>query len=170
MGPPPPRRREPAGAIAALRAVAPSHIKDGALVKCLRLRDPERMKRTIQGWWAAPAQWWRRLPASETDPISLEPLRSLRKAPFVLVEADGHEYRFDGRCLAAYLVSSNVFVNPLNRRPLTASACEALDAHLVSQGLGEAKVARALALSGDVDAARERERAALRAESGAGKG
>ena len=139
-------------AIAHLRAVAPVHVSNAALASCLATRDPATMKATIKGWWRTAEkkkrEWWKSLPASETDPISLEPLKKLRKAPFVLKE-DGHDYRFDGRVLAAYLVSSSVFENPLTRRPLTPANCEALDAHLVAHALGEARVARALELAGD---------------------
>ena len=157
-------------AIATLKTVAPPHVSNAALASCLATRDPATMKATIKGWWRTAEkrkqEWWKSLPASETDPISLEPLKKLRKAPFVLKE-NGHDYRFDGRVLAAYLVSSNVFENPLTRRPLTPANCEALDAHLVTHALGEARVARALELAGDEDAARARERDALRAESAA---
>ena len=87
-------------------------------------------------------KWWHSLPSSEQDPISLEPLRRLRIEPFVVNE-DGHEYRFDGRALAAYLVSSQQFLNPLTRRELDLEACARLDAHLDANGCRSQSVARA---------------------------
>ena len=110
-------------------------------------------------------QWWRELAASETDPISLEPLNRLRVEPFEIDE-DGHKMLFDARVLAAYLVSSNVFANPLTRRPLRRETCASLDAHLEKHGRAkDATVARALDLSRDDDAQRRLQSERLRAES-----
>ena len=88
--------------------------------------------------------WWRRLAAA--DPITLEPLRSLRHPPFMLQAdlslrhpTDG-DY-FDGRTIATYLVSTGNFVHPVSRRALTLDECSALDAHLVKHKLAEAIVA-----------------------------
>eukprot|EP00629_Pelagomonadales_sp_RCC1024_P006754 CAMPEP_0119268234 /NCGR_PEP_ID=MMETSP1329-20130426/6084_1 /TAXON_ID=114041 /ORGANISM="Genus nov. species nov., Strain RCC1024" /LENGTH=234 /DNA_ID=CAMNT_0007268197 /DNA_START=210 /DNA_END=911 /DNA_ORIENTATION=+ len=157
----------PKDAVAALRAVSPAAVKDDAIAAALRTGDPKEIKKRVKRWWATEkkkSQWWRSLPASEQDPISLEPLRGLAQAPFELEEG-GHKYRFDARVLAAYLVSSNVFANPLTRRPLDAAACARLDGHLAAHGLEARNVARALELSKDSTAARERERANLRNEA-----
>ena len=73
---------------------------------------------------------------------------------------------FDARVLAAYLVSSNVFANPLTRRPLRRETCASLDAHLEKHGRAkDATVARALDLSRDDDAQRRLQSERLRAES-----
>ena len=106
-------------------------------------------------------KWWHALPVSEQDPISLEPLRRLRVEPFVIKE-DGHDYRFDGRVLAAYLVSSQQFVNPLTRRELDLEICAKLDRHLDSTKCRAQSVARAWELR-QQGASGERER--LRTEA-----
>ena len=58
--------------------------------------------------------WWRRL--TECDPISLEPLKSLRFPPFELGTDESHATYFDGRILANYLVSTGSFLHPISRR------------------------------------------------------
>ena len=147
----------PPAAIAALRRIAPAHVPDAALVALAKGGDAQKAKAEVTRWWreAAPTrkgQWWRELAASETDPISLEPLNRLRVEPFEIDE-DGHKMLFDARVLAAYLVSSNVFANPLTRRPLRRETCASLDAHLEKHGRAkDATVARALDLSRDDDA------------------
>lgn len=93
-----------------------------------------------------PRRWWQRLPATETDPITLEPLRKLKIEPFTL-EEESHAYRFDGQMLAAFLVSSEQFVNPLTRRELELADCVRLDAHLAANGVKRQSVARAWELS-----------------------
>ena len=147
----------PPAAIAALRRIAPAHVPDAALAALAKGGDAQKAKAEVTRWWreAAPTrkgQWWRELAASETDPISLEPLNRLRVEPFEIDE-DGHKMLFDARVLAAYLVSSNVFANPLTRRPLRRETCASLDAHLEKHGRAkDATVARALDLSRDDDA------------------
>lgn len=94
----------------------------------------------------AAKKWWHSLPWSEQDPISLEPLRRCKHEPFTLVE-EAHHYRFDPQVLAAYLISSSVFVNPLTRRPLDLSDCVRLDSHLAVAGALRQSVARAWELS-----------------------
>ncbi|KAJ8606327.1 hypothetical protein CTAYLR_010376 [Chrysophaeum taylorii] len=73
-------------------------------------------------------RWWRKL--DDVDPITLEPISQLRCAPFKL----GSHY-FDGKALAAYVVASGSFVNPLTREALSRENCEALDAHIERAGL-----------------------------------
>ena len=160
----------PPAAIAALRRIAPAHVPDAALAALAKGGDAQKAKAEVTRWWreAAPTrkgQWWRELAASETDPISLEPLNRLRVEPFEIDE-DGHKMLFDARVLAAYLVSSNVFANPLTRRPLRRETCASLDAHLEKHGRAkDATVARALDLSRDDDAQRRLQSERLRAES-----
>mgnify|MGYP002819719863 CR=1 FL=1 len=156
----------PPAALAALRTIVPEHVPDAALTALAKSGDAKHAKAKVRKWWRdaeakdakAPAtkngQWWRKLAASETDPISLEPLNRLRMEPFELDE-EGHKMLFDARVLAAYLVSSNVFANPLTRRELTRETCALLDAHLAKHGRKQdATVARALDLSQDDDAQR----------------
>ena len=124
----------PPAAIAALRRIAPAHVPDAALAALAKGGDAQKAKAEVTRWWREAAaratgaptrskgQWWRELAASETDPISLEPLNRLRVEPFEIDE-DGHKMLFDARVLAAYLVSSNVFANPLTRRPLRRETC-----------------------------------------------
>lgn len=104
----------------------------------------------------AAKKWWQSLPWSEQDPISLEPLRRCKIEPFSL-EEDAHHYRFDPQVLAAYLISSSVFVNPLTRRPLDLSDCVRLDSHLAAAGALRQSVARAWELSREAPTG-ERER------------
>lgn len=167
----------PPAALAALRKIVPAHVPDAALVALAKSGDAKHAKAKVRKWWRdaeakdakAPAtkkgQWWRKLAASATDPISLEPLNRLRMEPFELDE-EGHKMLFDARVLAAYLVSSNVFANPLTRRELTRETCALLDAHLAKHGRKQdATVARALDLSQDDDAQRRLQSERLRAES-----
>lgn len=166
----------PPAAIAALRRIAPAHVPDAALAALAKGGDAQKAKAEVTRWWREAAaratgaptrkgQWWRELAASETDPISLEPLNRLRVEPFEIDE-DGHKMLFDARVLAAYLVSSNVFANPLTRRPLRRETCASLDAHLEKHGRAkDATVARALDLSRDDDAQRRLQSERLRAES-----
>ena len=166
----------PPAAIAALRRIAPAHVPDAALATLAKGGDAQKAKAEVTRWWREAAaratgaptrkgQWWRELAASETDPISLEPLNRLRVEPFEIDE-DGHKMLFDARVLAAYLVSSNVFANPLTRRPLRRETCASLDAHLEKHGRAkDATVARALDLSRDDDAQRRLQSERLRAES-----
>ena len=109
-----------------------------------------------------PKKWWHALAASEQDPISLEPLRRCKIEPFTLEESS-HRYRFDARVLAAYLVSSQQFVNPLTRRPLELRDCVRPHAHLAKNGARGHSVARAWEVSKDASQTGERER--LQAEA-----
>lgn len=88
-------------------------------------------------------KWWHSI--SESDPISLEPLRRCKIEPFTLTESS-HKYHFDAQVLAAYLVATQNFTNPLTRNPLDLKDCVALDAHLARNKI-EADVARAWELS-----------------------
>ena len=89
-----------------------------------------------------PRRWWRQI--SDEDPITLEPLRSLKYPPFPLNTTntsgedlhseDDHRgkgvHYFDGKALAEYLVSSSDFRNPITRGELTILDCQRLDAYL----------------------------------------
>ena len=57
---------------------------------------------------------WKQLPDSIIDPITLEPINELRVEPFKI-----NKHYFDGEALAAYLVASSTFENPLDRKALT---------------------------------------------------
>ena len=93
-------------------------------------------------------RWWTRALASEVDPISLEPLRSLRYPPYecradtTLTHQTGSDW-FDGLTLAAYLVSTGGFQHPISRRELTREDCVSLDEYLVEHGHGDARVEHA---------------------------
>ena len=80
---------------------------------------------------------WKQLPDSIIDPITLEPINELAVEPFKI----GTHY-FDGEALAAYLVASSTFENPLDRRALTRDDCQRLDAHLVRNKLKRLGVER----------------------------
>ena len=80
---------------------------------------------------------WRELDESVVDPITLEPIRDLAAAPFRL-----GPFYFDAEALAAYLVASGRFENPLDRSPLSRAQCAALDAHCAARGLRSLRVAR----------------------------
>ena len=77
-------------------------------------------------WWIVPPY------SSMTDPITLEALYRLRHPPFhlpsnpSLSHGTSSDY-FDGRILAAYLVSSCNFTHPTSRREITLEECVALD-------------------------------------------
>ncbi|KAJ1455433.1 hypothetical protein M885DRAFT_587725 [Pelagophyceae sp. CCMP2097] len=124
------------------------------------------------GGAAAPAKvakWWKSLPVSEVDAITLEPLRRLAAPPFNLVE-DGHSHLFDGRALAAYLISTDNFANPLTRTAMGADDCARLDAHLKLHGLTKGLSSALHAFSskaGAADAAAETLRRRLRTEADA---
>ena len=93
-------------------------------------------------------RWWTRALASEVDPISLEPLRSLHYPPYEcradtsVTHQTGSDW-FDGVTLAAYLVSTGGFQHPISRRELTREDCVSLDKYLVAHGHGEARVEHA---------------------------
>ena len=80
------------------------------------------------------ARWWIRELATVCDPISLDPIRTLKYPPFELRAdnsltcADSDWY--DGAVLASYLVSTGNFTHPISRRELGRDECEALDAYL----------------------------------------
>ena len=80
---------------------------------------------------------WKQLPDSIIDPITLEPINELAVEPFKI----GTHY-FDGEALAAYLVASSTFENPLDRKALTRDDCQRLDAHLVRNKLKRLGVER----------------------------
>jgi len=85
--------------------------------------------------------WWRRL--TDSDPISLEPLRRLRVEPFELANDSSHSTYFDGRILANYLVSTGAFTHPISRRELTSDDCRRLDEHLRNTNSAKACVLQA---------------------------
>ena len=80
---------------------------------------------------------WKQLPDSIIDPITLEPINDLTVEPFKI-----NKHYFDGEALAAYLVASSTFENPLDRRALTRDDCQRLDAHLVRNKLKRLGVER----------------------------
>ena len=82
-------------------------------------------------------KWWLRELAGVCDPISLDPIRTLKYPPFELrsdlrpnqkVHDDSDFY--DGAVLANFLVSTGNFFHPISRRELTREECAALDAYL----------------------------------------
>ena len=105
-------------------------------------------------------QWWRSLDSSLVDPITLEPLCQLKvppsstdsvrtpllHMPSLLAQNTrvcvflGYRFtlesrfQFDGEALAAYMVASGSFVNPITRAPLGAEECSALGEHLEARG------------------------------------
>ena len=122
--------------------------------------------------------WWRRQLLTECCPITLEPLRALRYPPFELHADPSLSHRtdgdwFDGKMLAAYLVSTGRFQHPISRRSLTASDCSDLDKYLQRFGLGKPQVGHAFAhqatYAGDAGGATagssDRRLARLRAEA-----
>ena len=94
---------------------------------------------------AVKQQWWKSLPPSQVDPISLEPLSELEYPPFQLcstdpskASADASIHYFDGAVLAYFLVSQMNFIDPLNRRELLEMELVSLDNYLMSFDLGQA--------------------------------
>ena len=86
-------------------------------------------------------RWWISKLAAVEDPISLEPLRTLKYPPFQC-KADPslpHDALssdwFDGHVFAMYLVSTAHFVHPISRRELTRAECVALDQYCVHHDL-----------------------------------
>ena len=79
-------------------------------------------------------RWWTHELATESCPISLEPLRALRCPPFELLADPTLRHRtgsdfFDGKMLSAYFVSSGQFCHPVSRREISRLECVALDEH-----------------------------------------
>ena len=94
-----------------------------------------------------PLPWWASKLSTVEDPISLEPLRTLRYPPFECradpslphgTESDW----YDGRVLAMYLISTANFVHPVSRRELTRDECVDLDRYCVEHKLCAAHVAQ----------------------------
>ena len=94
---------------------------------------PKKKKKKDEG-----AVWWQELEERVVDPITLEPIRELKAAPFCL----GRSY-FDPESLALYMISSGCFENPLNRQALSQGDCVLLDEHLLKWKLRRLYVARA---------------------------
>ena len=90
---------------------------------------------------------WKQLPDSIIDPITLEPINELKVEPFKI-----NKHYFDGEALAAYLVASSTFENPLDRRALTRDDCQRLDAHLVRNKLKRLGVKEPKDIQGDARA------------------
>lgn len=85
-------------------------------------------------------RWWARSLASYEDPISLEPLRTLRYPPFQLRANPDLPHGtasdwFDGQVLASYLISTGNFYHPISRRELERPECVALDQYLRQHNL-----------------------------------
>eukprot|EP00510_Aplanochytrium_minuta_P007641 CAMPEP_0184042910 /NCGR_PEP_ID=MMETSP0955-20130417/66625_1 /TAXON_ID=627963 /ORGANISM="Aplanochytrium sp, Strain PBS07" /LENGTH=811 /DNA_ID=CAMNT_0026333755 /DNA_START=198 /DNA_END=2630 /DNA_ORIENTATION=+ len=98
-----------------------------------------------------PKKWWHML--TDDDPITMEPLSSLKYPPFELVISSENSNRpnvvhhFDGKVLAHYIVSTGNFTNPNNRQELTREECRKLDEYLAINRLPVAKVTDAFDLS-----------------------
>ena len=96
---------------------------------------------------ASSSRWWVRELATVEDPISLEPLRTLRYPPFQckadleLTHRTSSDY-FDGHVLAMYLVSTASFLHPISRRDLMRDECVALDEYCTQHGLCGAHVTK----------------------------
>ena len=86
-------------------------------------------------------RWWKKL--TDVDPISLEPLRQLKVAPFDLTVDGTRSSFFDGKILATYLVSTGQFAHPISRRELTRDDALRLDEHLRSTRTGKPCVTHA---------------------------
>ena len=85
-------------------------------------------------------RWWISTLATIEDPISLEPLRTLRYPPFKCptdpsLSHDTDCDWFDGLVLANYLCSTASFVHPISRRELLRDECRALDAYCTEHNL-----------------------------------
>ncbi|KAJ1449821.1 hypothetical protein M885DRAFT_534394 [Pelagophyceae sp. CCMP2097] len=87
--------------------------------------------------------WWHSLDDSLLDPITLEPLNELPFEPFTLRE----RFHFDAEALAAYVVASGTFENPLSREAMTLQECVDLDAHLAQHRVRPLGVQRAFELN-----------------------
>ena len=98
-------------------------------------------------------RWWARELASAIDPISLDPIRTMRYPPFELradiVQSHNDSDWFDGAVLASYLVSTGNFTHPMSRRELERDECSALDAYLKEHRLQGGGVANAHDLRDD---------------------
>ena len=87
------------------------------------------------------ARWWTQGPiARMCDPITLEPIRILHHPPFQCradpsLPHDTESDWFDGRGLAAWMVSSRKFTHPTSRREITRDEALALDAYLMEHDL-----------------------------------
>ena len=89
-------------------------------------------------------EWWRALPTTAVDAITLEPLRELARPPFDLPpggddDADHGARWCDGAALALFLLEGTDFSHPLSRRALTRAECARLDAHLDAFGFSSAR-------------------------------
>jgi hypothetical protein len=102
-----------------------------------------------------PDRWWVRELISVCDPISLDPIRTLRHPPFELRADPAAAHNspdsdwYDGQLLASYLVYTGNFTHPMSRRELTRAECAALDAYLKENRLCVAKVAAAFDIRDD---------------------
>ena len=115
------------------------------------MSDAGPMQRRRPGWWATEL-------ASVVDPISLDPIRSLKYPPFELRADLGSQHAdsdfFDGAVLANYLVSTGNFLHPFSRRELGRDECEALDAYIIEHRLRGGGAAKAHDLRAEYAAGR----------------
>jgi len=118
-------------------------------------------------------RWWRTLPQSNVDPISLESLCELEYPPFQLCSSDPTQasadvslHYFDGHVLAYFLVSQMNFIDPLNRRELLEIELVSLDNYLMRFRLGSANVVEAW----KANKAKKETAAAASAAGGSGAG
>lgn len=114
----------------------------------------------MRGQATKPSRWWVRDLASAVDPISLDPIRTLRYPPFELkadptsavqhIDSDW----YDGAVLASYLVSTGNFTHPISRRELIRDECAALDEYIAEHRLQGGGVAEAYDLRAEYAAGR----------------
>ena len=92
----------------------------------------ERVRLSDRKDMSKPDRWWVRELISVCDPISLDPIRTLRHPPFELRADPAAAHNspdsdwYDGQLLASYLVSTGNFTHPMSRRELTRAECAAL--------------------------------------------
>ena len=74
-----------------------------------------------------PDRWWVRELAEVVDPISLDPIRTMRHPPFELRAEVDNSHRdsdwFDASVLASYLVSTGNFSAPASLAPPNSGSC-----------------------------------------------
>lgn len=77
----------------------------------------------------ATEKWWHIL-TDVDDPITLEPISTLRYEPFAIPTSSSHKSFFDPVALAQYSIATSKFENPLTRIPFDRALCRSLDAHI----------------------------------------
>lgn len=92
------------------------------------------------------AVWWKNFKNDVCCPITLTPINLLPSPPFEIVDPSSKvRHLFDASALADYILSTQNFINPVNREPLNRETCTRLDLHLISIGKrNKAKIVEAL--------------------------